>query len=376
MHIVQIVPSIGRGSGVAGVAWELQEQFLAMGHTTEALTEQVLGRRRPAPRSLLVHRLSRLVTAVSFSLLGGRRARRHLAALPDAVSICHNAALAGDVYVNHGVVAETMRARGHGTWRMLRNPLHVFTHLRDRHRYRGSTHRAIVALTDEETAVLRRVYGRVRAPIHVIPHGVDLERHRPPSPDERRAARARLGLDDEHRVALFVGHELDRKGLALLIDALADATTVMLLVVGGYRSAVRRMADRARRRGVQDRVLFAGPHTDLAPWFAAADMFALPSAYESYGLVYTEALASGLPVIATRVGAAPRLIVDGVNGYLVDPDARQIAERLESIAATSVEQWRAACRASVASLTWRATAERYVRLLSDIAARRRSEVRG
>lgn len=370
MHIVQIVPSIGRGSGVAGVAWELQSQFQALGHTTEAMTERSTGRWPLAARSLLLHRLSRLGAAISFSVIGGRRIRRQLAAHPDAVSLCHNAALAGDVYVNHGVVAETMHARGHGWWRMLRNPLHVFTHLRDRHRYRGDTHRAVVALTDEEAEVLRRVYGRVRPPIHMIPHGVDLERFRPPAPDELRAARERLGLDDEHRVALFVGHELDRKGVALLIDALADATTVMLLIVGGYRSAVDRMSARARDRGVESRVLFAGPQVDLAPWFAAADMFVLPSAYESFGLVITEALASGVPVIATRVGIAPAVIRDGENGYLVDPDARQIADRLETLAASPVEAWRAACRESVSHLTWRATAEAYVQLLTGIAATR------
>src|SRR5690606_29289277 len=133
----------------------------------------------------------------------------------------------------------------------------------------------------------------------------------------------------------------------------------MLLVVGGYRSAVDRMTVRARAQGVADRVLFAGPQTDLTPWFAAADMFALPSAYESYGLVFTEALAAGLPVIATPVGAAADLIVDGVNGYLVDADdVHRIADRLEAVAATRVEDWRLACRGSVAHLTWRATAER------------------
>lgn len=370
MHIVQIVPSIGRGSGVAGVAWELQTQFQALGHTTEALTERSTGRRPVAARSLLLHRLSRLGAAISFSIIGGRRIRRHLAAHPDSVSLCHNAALAGDVYVNHGVVAETMHARGHGFWRMLRNPLHVFTHLRDRHRYRGDTHRAVVALTDEETEVLRRVYGRVRPPIHVIPHGVDLERFHPPTTDERQAARERLGLDDEHRIALFIGHELDRKGVALLIDALVHAPTVMLLIVGGYRSAVDRMTARAQAKGVEERVLFAGPQLDLAPWFAAADMFAMPSAYESFGLVYAEALAAGVPVVATRVGVAADLITDGVNGYLVDPDPVQIADRMETIAATVVDEWRGRCRQSVEHLTWRAAAEAYVQLLAGIAADR------
>src|SRR5690606_875955 len=135
-------------------------------------------------RSAVGIRVAHARDVVWFSTVGSRRARRYLAARPDAVSICHNDVMAGDIYVNHGLLEAAMRARGNYAWRMLRNPLHVFTALRDRIRYRGSIHRGIVALTSREAELLREIYGRVPAQVTVIPNGVDLDRFRPPSDAE------------------------------------------------------------------------------------------------------------------------------------------------------------------------------------------------
>ena len=65
---------------------------------------------------------------VWLSTVGGARARRFLAERPDAISICHNDFMAGDVYVDHGVILASMRARGNPAWLMIRNPFHVFIH--------------------------------------------------------------------------------------------------------------------------------------------------------------------------------------------------------------------------------------------------------
>ena len=165
LRIVQIAPEIAPGSGVAGVAYELERALAAAGAHMERFTHLEAGRRAPqGPRSRLGHAWD----VVWFSTVGTRRARAFLAARPDAISICHNDALAGDVYVNHGLLQAAMRARGQYVWRMVRNPLHLFTALRDRIRYRGRYHREIVALTEHEAALLIRTYGSVRAPIEVI----------------------------------------------------------------------------------------------------------------------------------------------------------------------------------------------------------------
>jgi UDP-glucose:(heptosyl)LPS alpha-1,3-glucosyltransferase len=372
MHIVQIVPYIGRGTGVAGVAWNLENEFRSLGHTVESFTMSSARWRPPRrwPRHVLFRALALFRQMVWFSTVGTFRARRFLAQRPDAVSICHNAIMAGDLYVNHGVVGAAMRARGSGVWRMLRNPTHAFTFVRDLIRYRSSIHRGIVALSPSEVDTLNRVYGRVRPPITIIPNGVDLDRFRPPTEGERTHARAQFRLKDEDRVALFVGHEFARKGLEHAISALLHAPTVLLLVAGGNIQAIEGARAHAESVGVAHRVLFMGPRTDLPVFFAASDLFVLPSAYEANALVVLEALAAGLPVIATRVGYAPEVIVDGVNGFLVDRDPAQIGERFQRVADAGREAFSLNARASAEAHGWKATANQYVALLESITAAR------
>ena len=380
-RIVQIVPFIGPGSGVAGVAWNLEQQLRALGATVERYTfdDARRGTPRPWPRAKLLRRLARGWRVVWFSTFGTARARRFLAERPDAIAICHNDVLAGDVYVNHGVILASMRARGNAAWLMVRNPFHVFIHLRDRIRYRGRTHRAVVVLSRQDVAELRDSYGRVRPRIVEIPNGVDLEHFRPPTPGEREEARGALGLGTEERVAVFIGHEFHRKGLRYAIEGLRFAPSVLLLVVGGSDDIIAEANASAQQFGVGERVLFLGPRFDLASFLAASDLFVLPSAYEANALVVLEALAAGLPVVTTRVGYAPEIVVDGDNGYLVDRDARAVGERLEELAGLEDDElagFQRRARASVEGHSWRATAERYLALAEELLAERGSHASG
>ena len=372
MRIVQIAPFIGPGSGVAGVAWNLDREFRALGVEVENVTmaSVVHGLRQVRVRGWRTARIATAQRMIWFSVVGTRRAKAFLAERPDAVSICHNNAMVGDVYVNHGVLHAAMRARGNAAMRILRDPTHVFTHLRDLFRYRSGIHRRIVVLSEPEIEVLQRAYGRIRPPCTVIPNGVDLERFRPPSTSERREARERLNLDDDARVAVFVGHEFDRKGLPIALEALASAPTVLLMVIGGNARLIADAQSRAARLGVGDRVLFVGSQGNVRSFLAAADMFLLPSFYESSGLVFLEALASGLPVVATRVGVAAELVRDGQNGYLVERDPEEIADRLERLAAEDLVPWRKRARESVMGWSWANVARRYLDLAEEIAAER------
>ncbi len=374
---MQIAPAIGVGTGIAGVASNLDREFRAMGHTVESFTftTALRGRhQRPFPKTTFFRVFALFRRMVWFTTVGSLRAREFLAERPDAVSICHDNAMVGDVYVNHGVVGAAMRARGNGVWRMVRNPTHPFTFLRDLIRYRSGIHQAVVALSPSEADTLRQIYGRVRPPIVVIPNGVDLDRFHPPTPEERRKAREAFHLDDDARVMLFIGHEFARKGLDFAIDALEHAPTVLLLVVGGNAQAIDASRARATERGVADRVLFVATRWDIPFMFAASDCFILPSAYEANALVVLEALASGLPVLATPVGFAPEVVQDGVNGYLISRDAREIADRMEQIAADEPGTWSERARASVEDYGWAATARKYVELLESLRAQRDAEI--
>lgn len=378
VRIVQIATFIGPGSGVAGVAWNLEQAFHRLGAQVDSFTFPIAHPGKPAPIAVRGRITARIVSqwrVVWMSTTGTRRAREYLAARPDAVSIVHNNVMTGDVYVNHGVLFAAMRARGMGVLRMALDPSRVYVHLRDRKRYRGHTHRRIVALTDAEVQTLIDSYGRIGPDVRVISNGVDLDEYRPPTPDERAEARAIFHLGEDDRVALFIGHEFDRKGLPIAIEALVHAPTVLLLVVGGSRKMVDDARRRGERLGVADRVLLVGEQRGMRPYLAAADMFVLPSVYESSGLVFLEALASGLPVVATRVGVAPQVVENGVNGYLVDRDPVQVGERLETIAAHPYGAFMDAARRSVADYSWTSIAQQYLDLAAEILAERAAEAR-
>ena len=372
-RIVQIVPTIQPGSGVAGVAHNLEREFAAAGATVERFTLEEAGKRpgrRSTRRTTIGSHLEGARNVIWFSTIGTRRARRYLAERPDAIAICHNDVMAGDVYVNHGLVQAAMRARGNYAWRMVRNPVHLFTAIRDRIRYRGRTHRAIVALTTAEAELVVATYGRVRAPIHVIPNGVDVERFRPPDAGERALARSSLGIDDDRTVAVFVGHEFERKGLPLAIEGLRRARGVTLLVVGGSADMIRRAESQASELGVADRVEFVGTHDDPVPYLWASDALVLASAYEANALVLLEALACGLPIVATRVGFAPDLVRDGENGYLVDRNAASVGDRLDELDHGDRAAMRDAARATAEQYSWPEIARRYLELVESLRAER------
>jgi glycosyltransferase involved in cell wall biosynthesis len=135
---------------------------------------------------------------------------------------------------------------------------------------------------------------------------------------------------------LFVGNLIRRKGLHVLLRALAalppEAWT--LDVVGDETidpSYTREIGRLIAALPAGARVVRHGRVSDpeLVAHYAASDALAVPSSYEGYGIVYAEALGYGRPVLATTQGAAAEIVEDGVSGYLVAPeDAAQIAERL------------------------------------------------
>jgi UDP-glucose:(heptosyl)LPS alpha-1,3-glucosyltransferase len=372
MRIIQIAPFIAGGSGVGEVAVNLEREFRAAGVEVESFTFTTARRGRPFsyPMTPIMGRLARIRRIFWFRMVGSRRARAYLAEHPDAISICHSEALAGDIFVDHGSMLRAMLAGGRPLWRILLNPIQPLSYLHERARYRGRTHRAIVTLTAGEKADLVRLYGRVQPPVVVIPNGVDTKRFRPRTDEERSRLRSEFALDDEDRVALFIAHDLPGKGIRYAVEALVHAPTVLLLVVGGIASTVNAAKALADELGVSQRVLFLGPRQDVEQLFALSDMFVFPSGYDAFGLVVLEALASGVPVISTRVGCAPDVIVDGVNGYLVDQDGAEIGERMEELAAADLAAWRDRARASVATRTWEHVAAQYLELARDVEARR------
>lgn len=367
-RILQIVPEVRPGSGVEAVAYHLEREWRRQGIETARFTlADAGGSWLGQPGHGLRGKLNLAARVVWFSTVGTLRARRVLRGQPaGTTSICHNDVLAGDVYVNHGNLRVAMRARGHYVFRMVRNPLHLFTSARDCVRYQTHTHRVVVNLTEGEQDLLQATYSRLAPRTVVIPNGVDTERFRPPSATERQQARAALGVaGPDKTVAVFVGHEFERKGLHHILKALVGAPDVVLVVVGGDTPMVAGAQRQAVALGVADRVRFVGRVDTPVPYLYAGDVFVLPSAYEANALAILEALACGVPVIASRVGFAPEIIRDWDTGFLVDRNAGDIRRRILEIGRS--EQWRSRARASALEFSWTRVAQRYLDLVSELA---------
>jgi glycosyltransferase involved in cell wall biosynthesis len=180
--------------------------------------------------------------------------------------------------------------------------------------------------------------------LRVIRSGVDAERFRP-RPQDRAAARQALGIHPDARLVLFVGNLEPRKQVDVLLRALASVRksipSAALIVVGSGESAgvqdqTARLIRLTHDLGLEpeDAVRFVG-HVDdqeLLDYYSAADVFALPSSSEAQGLVALEAMACGLPVVATAVGGLLSTIEDGRSGFLVPPgEVRALADRLQTL---------------------------------------------
>lgn len=158
-----------------------------------------------------------------------------------------------------------------------------------------------------------------RRRVRVIHVGIDCRRFNQPR-DRRAAIRARWGAA-AHDLVLFTTAVLEpRKGHDVLLQAIADLCRAHLPVrwiVCGDGSQRTQLEARARDAGVAERVVFTGFSPNVAELLTGADVFVLPSRFEGLGIAVIEAMAAGLPVIASRVGGIPEIVAAGETGLLV-----------------------------------------------------------
>jgi len=172
--------------------------------------------------------------------------------------------------------------------------------------------------------------------IEQVPNGVDTGRFRPASSDEQQRLRRQLRLPMDRPLVLFVGVMTPDKQPHVLLDAWADAERqrrlgATLVFVGATDPRLFELTDRLAEQMQQrlaaieggERVHFVPPTADIDLYYRAADVVVMPSLREGLPNVVLEAMATGLPVIASRLrGSTDTIIEDGVNGRLVEPGDR------------------------------------------------------
>jgi UDP-glucose:(heptosyl)LPS alpha-1,3-glucosyltransferase len=231
----------------------------------------------------------------------------------------------------------------------------------------GYTH-LIAAAEDVKTDIVER-YGVPDEDVSVLPLGFDPRRFDASVRSAKRAlARTELGYGASEQVVLFVANELERKGFDTLLEAIARRRdpALRLLVVGAVDLAGR--APQIARLGLTERVRAVGSVTDVAYYQAAADAFALPTRYEPWGLVIVEALASGLPVLTSRLAGAAIAVDEGRAGALLDDptDVEAVADGLATVLGPQMAS-AAEISASVSRFSWPTVIGRYADLLGRFA---------
>ncbi len=231
----------------------------------------------------------------------------------------------------------------------------VFTSASQRHHTRYT--RLLISGMDAVVATSRKSASYLRRPARVIMHGIDIATFHPPG--DRRAHRRSLGLSGNVTIGCY-GRIRRQKGTDVFVDAMLEVlprhTGVTALVMG--RAAhkhvpfLQGLREKVIRAGLQDRILFLPevPVEEMPRWYQALDLLVAPQRWEGFGLTPLEAMACGVPVIATTVGAFDELVVEGETGCLIPPgDVEQMRAAVDATLASpaTLQQWSAAARSHV-----------------------------
>jgi glycosyltransferase involved in cell wall biosynthesis len=379
--ILQVSLELGLAGGSECVAYELHRAWLALGMDARVLTSAAT---EPEP-------CQGIEFVAPWLAIGGMRARwRHMAtviAVPlftlfatwrayrtrgQKIIVSHGDSLIGDVCVMHAVNrASLVEKRRAGYYRWLLNPSNLWVSWRDWWMLRRGRYQRVVAISERVRTQLKQHYQVPDDRIVTIPNGINLARFDPSNASSRAEVRESFGVPVDVPLLLFVGSQYRLKGLGFVIRALAEMKTkAVLLVVGGdIATPFKRLAEQL---GVRDRVIFAGTRNDLPRLYPAADAFVLPTLYETFALVCLEAMASGLPVLASPVGGIEDYLVDGENGFHIQRDHKEIAAKLDRILREPAlhAQIRERGLATAQNYAWEKIARQYLSLFEELIRER------
>ncbi len=231
----------------------------------------------------------------------------------------------------------------------------VFTSASQRHHTRYT--RLLISGMDVVVATSRKSASYLRRSSRVIMHGIDAGMFHPIT--DRRAHRRSLGLSENVTIGCY-GRIRRQKGTDVFVDAMIEVLPqhagVTALVMGraAYKHGrfLQDLREKVAQAGLQDRILFLPevPVEEMPRWYQALDLLVAPQRWEGFGLTPLEAMACGVPVIATTVGAFDELVVEGKTGRLISPgDTGRMRAAVDAAIASpsTLQQWSTAARRHV-----------------------------
>jgi len=211
--------------------------------------------------------------------------------------------------------------------------------------------------------------------LEVVPNGIDVDEFNL-SKEEVERVKRKYELNDDKVVVMFSGSITPRKGVIHLVKAveMIDDDKILLLIVGSPnvdREYAKMVVDYVKKKNINAKFTGFVPYEDLKALYSACDIFVLPSFEEGHGIVLTEALASGKPLIGSNVGGIPMQIRDGWNGFLVEPgNERQLVEKIKYLIENEEERkimGKNSRRLAEEVFDWKKIAENYLKVYKEVA---------
>lgn len=372
------------GTGAGEVVRQVANHSAVMGRRVRVLTDRPITGLHPAVELSLVPLSRWLYTQRSVNRV--ERMSRHLAQLVwfmvvGSVLACyyrfrgfyifnHNVEIfGGDVLVMHNYFTAELRRdlrRSSAKIARLFNPVALLRVAREQIQAQLRTASGVIAVSEPAMTELRQYAARAGAKLSFVSNGVDADRFVPIPDGDKYRLRALLKIDASADLLLFVGHEFERKGLKLIIEAMGSlaVTNLHLAVIGGAGNSRESYESIAQQLGVGDRVHFLGTRNDVNEWMSAADVFVLPSSYETMPLVALEALAAGTPVVLSEFCPAAMLIKSEDIGAVCDLSALSVATAVAGLlrqSKTAEVEYR--CRQAIRGYDWSTVTKNYLSLV-------------
>jgi UDP-glucose:(heptosyl)LPS alpha-1,3-glucosyltransferase len=282
-----------------------------------------------------------------------------------------------DVYrAGDGVHAEWLAQRARvqsdfDAWLTRMNPHHRYLLAAERTLFTSQRLRAVICNSEMVRKEIASRFGTPAEKLELIRNSVDSARFHPGLRGEMRdAVRGQLSIPRDANVVLHVGSGFERKGVAHLLRAIAKASSKPWAVVVGRDKNSSTYAELARDFGIESRVRFVGSVSDVRPYHAASDSFALATLYDPFPNAAIEAMASGLPVVTTPKCGAAEMLTEGETGFIRDAlDVDGIAAALEQLDPATAARMGARARDAVATLTPQTMAQQYLALYKRLLHR-------
>lgn len=371
--IAIIIPKYGMAGGA--------ERFAAI--VTEKIAENprydihVLANRwTSSSNAITFHRIPiipfpRFLTSITFAWFANRAAAR----LGCELIHTHDRILHADIFTMHGVPHEFWVKKIRHKRMSLYDSMLSFV---EKKLLRNPHCKVLQPVSTLARNQYQRIFPAIGGKIHVLHPGIDLESFHPRNRElHRHLVREKFGFAESDFVILFVGMNFELKGLRTLIASLPQAQAqvlhkgnLRLLVAGkGNQQRYERLAEEL---GVREAIRFAGTcnEKEMKTLYAAADLHALLSDFDTFGMTVLEAMATGIPVLISPMVGAKDFVLDGIQGYIVDQhDTKAVAERIVFLLDKAKRmKMGLAARQAAENHSWDLVAQKISRIYDEILA--------